>query len=145
MPWQLKLSVIRSDRWFLAGFGPVWGTRWFPIAVFPPRQGICSYGEDRGGGRWGGYCEGLPPAGRACAPRKGSYSWVPLYILYRREELGHVPSRRRDALDWGRPISLNITNPPLKHGQLVAAEGKKWRKNCDGPNLIRSFLISNAT
>ena len=32
------------------------------------------------------------------------------------EELGHVPSRRRDALDWGRPISLNITNPPLKHG-----------------------------
>ena len=72
-------------------------------------------------------------------------SCVPLYILYRREELGHVPSRRRDALDWGRPISLNITNPPLKHGQLVAAEGKKWRKNCDGPNLIRSFLISNAT
>ena len=38
------------------------------------------------------------------------------------EELGHVPSRRRDALDWGRPISLNISNPPLKHGQLEVAQ-----------------------
>ena len=92
--------------------------------------------RDRGGGR--SYCEGIPPAGGACAPRKGSYSRVPLYILYGKpspctyyseRRWGMCPKKkgRLGCLEGGRPISLNIANPPLKHGQQVA-EGKSGTK-----------------
>ena len=46
---------------------------------------------------------------------------------------------RLDSEERRRPISLNMAVQPPK---TQVAEGKKWRKKRDEPNLIRSFLIS---
>ena len=106
--------------------------------------------RDRGGGR--SYCEGIPPAGGACAPRKGSYNRVPLYILYGKPSPCTYYSERRWGMCPKKKGRLgceasNITKyrQPTPKTRPTSSRGKKWHKNCDEPNLIRSFLISKAT
>ena len=102
--WWLKLSVIGSDRRFLADFrGQV-----VDDSRLPPSSGhLLRRGRDRA------YCEGIPPAGRACAPRKGSYISPCTYYSTRR--WGHVPS----PLKKGR---LGLERG-LGGGSGVSAEG----------------------